>query len=139
VGDTALDDTPSGRGATGGSVGGSGVGKYAKIQTWIASQIAGLMGRLAAHPSPSGTGTLLDDTTICWFNRHGDGNAHTDQNLPNVMLGGTGGCFRMGRWLQLATTSPTKVLISFANAMGVNVTSFGAGPFKDTEPLAALT
>jgi len=113
--------------------------KYAKMDNWIASQIAGLMDRLAMHPSPSGTGTLLDDTTIYWFNRHGDGSSHSNQNLPNVILGGTGGYFKMGRWLQLPTTSPTKVLISSANAMGVNVPSFGTGAFKDTAPLSGLT
>jgi len=113
--------------------------KYAQMSTWIAGQIAGLMDRLAALPSASGTGTLLDDTTIYWFNRHGDGNAHTNTNLPNVILGGTGGYFKMGRWLQLGKTSPTKVLISLANAMGVSVSSFGSGSYVDTSPLSGLT
>jgi Protein of unknown function (DUF1552) len=113
--------------------------KYQKMSTWIAGQIAGLMQRLAARPSSTGTGTLLDETTIYWFNRHGDGNAHTNYALPNVILGGTGGYFKMGRWLQLAATNPTKVLISIANAMGVNVPSFGEPSFVDTAPLAILT
>jgi len=46
----------------------------------VAGEIAGLMQRLAARPSATGTGTLLDETTIYWFNRHGDGNAHADCN-----------------------------------------------------------
>ena len=50
---------------------------YAKMSTWIAGQIAGLMDRLAAIPSASGTGTLLDETTIYWFNRHGDGDSES--------------------------------------------------------------
>ena len=59
--------------------------KYAKMSTWIAGQIAGLMDRLKALPSPSGTGTILDETTIYWFNRHGDGDAHTqDWSTGNV-------------------------------------------------------
>ncbi len=113
--------------------------KYAQMHAWIAGQIAGLMDLLAAKPSASGTGTLLDDTTIYWFNRHGDGNAHTNTTLPNVILGGTGGYFKMGRWLQLPKTSPTKVLISLANAMGVSVTNFGSGAYQDTSPLSGLT
>ena len=113
--------------------------RYAKLSTWIAGQIAELMDRLAALPSASGTGTLLDETTIYWFNRHGDGDAHTNFALPNVLLGGTGGYFQMGRWLQLQATNPTKVLISIANAMGVDVPSFGAQPFAANEPLADLT
>jgi len=112
--------------------------KYMKMSQWIASQIAYLMTKLAA--TPDGTGkTLLDQTTIYWFNRHGDGDAHSNTNLPNVILGGTGGYFKMGRYLQLPATNPTKVLISIANAMGVNLPSFGKDAFKDTAPLAGLT
>jgi hypothetical protein len=113
--------------------------KYQKMSNWIASQIAGLMERLAAIPSTSGSGTMLDDTTIYWFNRHGDGNTHANFALPNVILGGTGGYFKMGRWLQLPSTNPTKVLISLANAMGVNVTTFGEPALQATGPLAGLT
>ncbi|MEM9460519.1 MAG: hypothetical protein AAGF11_40500 [Myxococcota bacterium] len=45
----------------------------------------------------------------------------------------------MGRWLQLPATNPTEVLISIANAMGVEVPSFGAPQFAATTGLAALT
>jgi len=110
--------------------------KYQKMNTWIAGQVAGLMQRLAAVPT--GTGTLLDDTTIYWFNRHGDGNPHSNFALPNIILGGTGGYFKMGRYLQLPATSPTKVLISLANAFGVNVPTFGEKALVDTSPLAGI-
>lgn len=112
--------------------------KYQKMTTWIASQIAGLMDRLAAIPSATGTGTILDETTIYWFNRHGDGDSHANFALPNLILGGTGGYFRMGRWLQMPRTNPTRVLISLANAMGVDVPSFGEQGLSDTSPLAGL-
>jgi hypothetical protein len=113
--------------------------KYQKMNGWVASQVAGLAQRLAAQPSATGTGTLLDETTIYWFNRHGDGDSHSNDRLPNIILGGTGGYFKMGRWLQLAATNPTKVLISIANAMGVEVAGFGSGAYRDTAPLAGLT
>jgi Protein of unknown function (DUF1552) len=111
--------------------------KYTKMQTWIAGQIAQLMQRLAAIPAPGG-GTLLNQTTIYWFNRHGDGDSHSNWALPNVLLGGTGGYFQMGRVLQLPATSPTKVLISIANAMGIDVPSFGKDGLAATVPLAGL-
>jgi hypothetical protein len=95
------------------------------------------MQRLAAVSDASGK-TLLDQTTIYWFNRHGDGNSHSNFALPNVILGGTGGYFKMGRYLQLGATNPTSVLISIANAMGVNVPTFGSGPLVSTSPLAGL-
>jgi hypothetical protein len=112
---------------------------YQQMSNWIAGQIAALMDRLAAIPSASGTGTILDETTIYWFNRHGDGDSHSNFALPNVILGGTGGYFKTGRWLQLPATNPTKVLISLANSMGVNVPTFGEPSFADTSALTALT
>jgi hypothetical protein len=111
--------------------------KYTKMHAWIAGQIARLMQQLAATKDATGQ-TLLDQTTIYWFNRHGDGDAHSNFALPNVILGGTGGYFRMGRFLQLPATSPTKVLISIANAMGVDVPTFGKDALKDTAALAGL-
>jgi hypothetical protein len=112
--------------------------KYAKMSTWIAWEVAGLMDRLAAIPSATGTGTVLDETTIYWFNRHGDGNSHANFALPNLILGGTGGYFNMGRWLQLPKTNPTSVLISLANAMGVNVSTFGETGLAASAPLSGL-
>jgi hypothetical protein len=112
---------------------------YAKMSTWIAGQIAGLMDRLSAISSASGSGTLLDETTIYWFNRHGDGDSHSNSQLPNVILGGTGGYFGMGRWLQMPKTNPTQVLISLANAMGVDVPSFGEKGLLATSPLSGLS
>jgi hypothetical protein len=113
--------------------------KYKKMSTWIAGQVAYLMQKLAAIPDSATGKTLLDSTVIYWFNRHGDGNAHSNTNLPNVLLGGTGGYFKMGRYLQLPSTSPTKVLISIANSMGVDVPTFGKDAWLDTAPLAGLT
>jgi Protein of unknown function (DUF1552) len=112
--------------------------KYKQMSIWIATQVASLMQKLSVAKDSDGV-PLLDKTIIYWFNRHGDGDAHTNFALPNVLLGGAGGHFKMGRYLQLPATSPTKVLISIANAMGVNVTSFGKDAFTATSGLSALT
>jgi len=111
--------------------------KYGMMNAWTVSQVKVLLDELSAIPTP--TGTLLDETTIYLFNRHGDGNGHTNFALPNVILGGTGGYFKTGQVLALPKTSPTKVLISIANAMGVEVPSFGSGAYADTTPLAGIT
>jgi hypothetical protein len=113
--------------------------KYQQMNHWVASQVAGLMQRLAALPSASGTTTLLDDSTIYWFNRHGDGDAHDNYGLPNLILGGTGGYFDMGRYQQLPATNPTEVLISLANSMGVDLQTFGEELYRATQPMAGLT
>ena len=55
------------------------------------------------------------------------------------ILGGTGGYFKTGRWLQLPRTNPTSVLISLANAMGVSVSTFGEMGLAASAPLAGLT
>ena len=112
--------------------------KYKKMHTWIATQIAGLMDRLAALKDPNGV-SLLDQTVIYWFNRHGDGDSHSNFALPNILLGGAGGYFKMGRYLQLPTTNPTQVLISIANALGVDVPTFGKDVLAAKSPLSALT
>ena len=111
--------------------------KYGLMNAWTVSQVKLLLDELAAVPIPGGT--LLDQTTIYLFNRHGDGNGHTNFALPNVVLGGTGGYFKTGQVLALPKTSPTKVLISVANAMGVDVPSFGSGAYADNSPLAGVT
>ena len=82
---------------------------------------------------------MLDATVVYWFKRHGDGNAHGTTNLPDILLGGTGGYFEMGRHLQLPGTNPTKALVSIANSMGFDVPSFGKDAWVDTAPLAGLT
>lgn len=113
--------------------------RYKQMSLWIAGQIAYLMQKLVAIPDPATGKTLLDATVIYWFNRHGDGNAHSNTNLPNIILGGAGGYFKMGRFLNLPSTNPTKVLISLANSMGVDVPSFGKDAWVDTAPLSGLT
>jgi hypothetical protein len=113
--------------------------RYRRMSTWIAGQITYLMQKLAAIPDATTGKSLLDSTVIYWFNRHGDGDSHSNTNLPNVLLGGSGGYFKMGRYLQLRATNPTQVLISIANAMGVPVASFGKDAWVDTSPLSGLT
>jgi len=111
--------------------------KYGLMNAWTMSQVKLLLDELAAVPTPGGT--LLDETTVYLFNRHGDGNGHTNFALPNVILGGTGGYFKTGQVLALPRTSPTKALIAIAQAMGVDVPSFGSGAYADTGPLAGIT
>jgi hypothetical protein len=111
--------------------------KYGLMNAWTISQVKFLMDQLAAVPTASGT--LLDDTTIYFFNRHGDGNGHTNFALPNLILGGTGGFFKTGQILALPKTSPTQVLLALAYSMGIELKSFGSGAFVDTNPMPGIT
>ena len=115
----------------------SPVKRYSEMTKWWASQIAYLMDQLEAVPYEGGT--LLDQTMIYWFNRHGDGNTHSNSNLPNIIFGGTGGHFNMGRFLKMDRTNPTNVLISLAQSMGLeDVNRFGVGGYEATGPLDGL-
>ncbi len=108
--------------------------KYGAMNKWTAEQVVFLLDQLATIPLASG-GTLLDQTVVYYFNRHGDGNGHTNFALPNVLLGGAGGYFKMGQALALDKTGPTRVLLSVAHSMGVMLPTFGKGMHAETTEL----
>jgi len=127
--------------------------KMVKVHRWYAEQVAYLMNQLAAIPE--GSGTALDNTLILWGNELGDASGHMNVRVPTVLAGGAGGKFRMGRFLRLRPgTDPlgnwggpgtplpgaiahNKLLVSIAQAFGVNVNTFGHPDFKG--PLPGLT
>lgn len=106
-----------------------------KMNGWVASQVRYLMDQLAGHDAcghaPRSDHHLLVQSS--W------GRRCATFALPNIILGGTGGHFRTGQALTLGATSPTKVLISLANSMGVELAALGSGPLRDTEPLSGIT
>ncbi|MCY1001881.1 DUF1552 domain-containing protein [Myxococcus sp. MISCRS1] len=129
-------------------------GKMVKVQRWYAEQVAYLMNGLASVQE--GSGTALDNTLILWGNELGDASGHMNVRVPTVLAGGAGGKFRMGRFLRLrpAGSNPlnnwggpgtplpgavahNKLLVSIAQAFGVNVNTFGHQDFKG--PLSGLT
>lgn len=129
-------------------------GKMVKVQRWYAEQVAYLMSGLASIPE--GSGTALDNTLILWGNELGDAAGHMNVRVPTVLAGGAAGKFRMGRFLRLRPRNSNplngwngpgtrmtdaiahnKLLVSIAQAFGVNVNTFGHPDFKG--PLAGLT
>ncbi len=88
--------------------------KLIKINTWYCEQVAFLAKRLSETPEPDGSGSLLDNTTIVW----------TNDNIPFVMVGGGLG-FDTGRALKFDRVPHNRLLLSFAEAMGHPVESFG--------------
>ena len=98
--------------------------KLIKINTWYCEQVAFLAKRLSETPEPDGSGSLLDNTTIVWTNELGKGNSHTRDNIPFVMVGGGLG-FDTGRALKFDRVPHNRLLLSFAEAMGHPVESFG--------------
>ena len=91
-------------------------------QTWHSQMLANFLTRLSQIPE--GSGSVLDNTLVLWGNEVSEGNTHSHQNMPFVMMGG-GWHFRTGRYLQYQSASHNDLLVSVLNALGVNATTFG--------------
>jgi hypothetical protein len=98
--------------------------KLTKINQWFAEQLAYLAKRLSETPEPGGEGSLLDHTTIVWTNELGQGNSHTLNNIPFVLLGGGLG-FKMGRSLKLKKEAHNRLLLALAHGFGHRLEKFG--------------
>ncbi len=114
------------------------VGNQQKIDVnrWYAEQLAYLAGRLGAIPE--GDGSLLDNTLIVWVNELSRGNAHDRRDMPLVIMGDAQGYFSTGRNLTYQGAYHNDLLVSVANAMGVDIDTFGE-PAYCTGPLVGLT
>lgn len=110
--------------------------KITRVNTWYAEQFAYLLQQLDSVQE--GNGTLLDHTIVLWGNELGKGNSHTRRKIPFVMAGGGKGYFPTGRFLSYGGESHTKLLVSLAQAFGVQTDEFG-NPAYGTGPLPRLT
>ena len=112
--------------------------KLTRINKWYCEQMAYLAKRLAETPEPGGTGSLLDNTLILWTNELGQGNTHTLDNIPLVLLG-NGMDFHMGRSLKYNRLPHNRLLLSLAHGMGHPITKFGNPDYCGDGPLPNLT
>jgi len=98
--------------------------KLEKINIWFAQQLAYLAKRLKDTPEQGGNGNMLDNTTIVWVNELGKGNSHTLDDIPFVIVGG-GSNIKPG-YRQLERKTPhNRLLLTLAQSMGHNITTFG--------------
>ncbi|MGK4002408.1 DUF1552 domain-containing protein [Sorangium sp. So ce1036] len=111
----------------------------AKFNRYSYSKIARLMQRLDALG-------VLDSTLIYASSDMGNPALHSTRNVPTLLAGGANGKFRMGRRIKLkadcppdspwcgeadATFTPvtnSRILVSIAQAFGVEIDSFGSQP-----------
>lgn len=101
-------------------------------ETWLAlgiqnryshSKLARLMQRL----DEAG---ILDHSLVYASSDMGDPARHSSRHVPTLLLGGAGGRFKMGRYLELDAergTPNNRVLVSICQAFGANTTRFGTG------------
>lgn len=98
--------------------------KLTRINKWYCEQLAYLAQRLSETPEPGGGGSLLDNTLLVWTNELGQGNSHTLDNIPFVLVG-NGLDFRMGRALKYKKLPHNRLLLSLAHGMGHRLEKFG--------------
>ena len=98
--------------------------KLTKINTWYCEQLAYLARRLQETPEPDGSGSLLDNTLIVWTNELGQGNSHTLDNVPFVLVGG-GLPFKMGRSVRYENLPHNRLLVALAQGFGIEKGTFG--------------
>ena len=100
--------------------------KLEKINIWFSQQLAYLAKRLRDTPEPDGNGNMLDNTSIVWVNELGKGNTHTLDDIPFVIVGGGSG-IKPG-YRQVGNNVPhNRLLLTLAQSMGHNITTFGEG------------
>lgn len=124
----------------------------AKLNKYYYGKLARLMQKLDAFGA-------LDNTLIYMTSDMGNPALHSTLNTPTVLAGGAGGRFRMGRRLRqpwqcpdsdiwcsetaadFQATSNNHLLVSIAQAFGVDVNQFGTqtDPKHSTGPLSGLT
>jgi hypothetical protein len=115
-----------------------GQDKLTRINKWFCEQLAYLAKRLADTPEPGGKGSLLDNTLIVWTNELGQGNSHTLDNIPFVLVG-NGLDFKMGRSIKYARLPHNRLLLALAHGMGHRIDKFGNPDFCGQGPLPNLT
>jgi hypothetical protein len=101
--------------------------KLVDIGNWHAQQLAYLMGKLAEIPE--GDGTVLDNTVILWCTDISQGQSHERKDMPYVLAGGAGGAWKTGRYIKRVGEPHNNLLVSIANAMGVEIDTFGNPEF----------
>jgi hypothetical protein len=102
---------------------------FITLKQWFMREFVYLIEKLEATPDDGGS--LLDNTLVLLCSELGDSNRHDHDNMPFVLAGGAGGKLETGRSLQFngknnGQNEPhSKLLVSIANAMDVDIDSYG--------------
>ena len=98
--------------------------KYAKINTYQVSLLAGFLEKLQA--TPDGDGTLLDQAMILYGGGISDGDQHSHMDLPLILAGGGAGQLQGGRHLKFKDETPmANLLLAILGKAGVRVDELG--------------
>jgi hypothetical protein len=93
------------------------------IDTWEVEQFASLVAKL--RDTPDTNGSLLDGTLAYFSSEIDDGNTHDHEDLAVILAGRGNGAHTPGRHINLPDRPMADLLLTMANAFGVEMGSFG--------------
>lgn len=98
--------------------------KVAQINTYHMTQFAGWVEKLKSIKE--GDSTLLDNSMIVYGAGLSDGNRHTHEDLPTIIVGSGGGAIRGGRRILYRKETPmSNLFVTMMDRMGAPVEYFG--------------
>lgn len=98
--------------------------KHAKINTYHVSLFAGFLEKL--RNSPDGDGSILDHSMILYGSGMSNGNVHSHDILPAVIVGGAAGRLKGNRHVKAPLMTPlANVLVSLLDKAGVATDHLG--------------
>jgi hypothetical protein len=100
------------------------IAKVEKIDAHLVKTFAYLVEKLKS--TQDGQGTLLDHTLMVYGSSLSDGNLHTHDNLPTVLVGGAAGQIEGGRHVRYAKETPlNNLFLTVLDKAGVHCDKFG--------------
>lgn len=103
--------------------------------TWFAEQFNYLLTKLDSVQE--GENTMLDNTCVIWINELGQGNTHSQTDIPFVLAGSAGGFFDTGQFVEYSNASHNDLLTAIQNAYGIESEEFGDTRFSNG-PLSGI-
>jgi len=98
--------------------------KIREINRFHVAQLAYFLQKLKA--TPDGSGTLLDNSMICYGSAISDGDRHNNENLPILLAGRAGGSIDPGRHIRVARETPMcNLFMSMLDRFGTPVDFVG--------------
>ncbi len=106
-----------------------------RIEQIYCEQLAAFLQTLKAVPE--GTGTMLDNTLVVYFNEVSNGNTHGTDNMPLLMFGGKNLSLQTGQHLHMNGRYMNDVWAAVGTAFGLDMKTFGDTQYS-TGPVSGL-
>jgi hypothetical protein len=98
--------------------------RWVKITTHFFENFAYLLTKM--NEINEGERTLLGNSIVYINSEFGDGDAHSQYELPVIIAGNAGGKFKSGQHIALASKTPVaNVILTIMQTMGLTQTTFG--------------